>query len=131
MNGAERISAERKRQIDVEGWSPEHDDEHGDRSLLFAAICYAAPVPVFVKHEFVDSTVFKDPWPKTWAWHWDKRHRSGERTRPGGYLPDPSTYSREERIDLLAKAGALIAAEIDRLERAANLGLILSKEPTP
>jgi hypothetical protein len=39
------------------------------------------------------------------------------RTNSGNVPPDPTTYSRKERIDLLIKAGALIAAEIDRLRR--------------
>ena len=43
-----------------------------------------------------------------------------EQTRDnrGNLVPDPATYTDEERIDLLTKAGALIAAEIDRLLRA-------------
>lgn len=28
MSGAERIAVERRRQIEAEGWTPEHDDEH-------------------------------------------------------------------------------------------------------
>lgn len=39
---------------------------------------------------------------------------------PGNSPPCPSTYSDEERVDLLVKAGALIAAEIDRLLRKAR-----------
>jgi len=29
MNGIERIAAERERQVEAEGWTPEHDDEAG------------------------------------------------------------------------------------------------------
>ena len=32
MTGNELIAAERKRQIEVEGWSPEHDDGHISRA---------------------------------------------------------------------------------------------------
>ncbi len=42
MNGAERIAAERKRQIEVEGWTPEHDRQHSSGDLARAASCYAA-----------------------------------------------------------------------------------------
>jgi hypothetical protein len=28
MNGAELIFKERKRQIEIEGWTPKHDDKH-------------------------------------------------------------------------------------------------------
>lgn len=34
------IDAERQRQISVEGWTPEHDDQHDDGSLLQAAVFY-------------------------------------------------------------------------------------------
>ena len=36
------IADERRRQIEREGWTPEHDNEHGDGSLARAAACYAA-----------------------------------------------------------------------------------------
>lgn len=35
------VLEERQRQIDVKGWTPEHDDEHADGSLARAAACYA------------------------------------------------------------------------------------------
>ncbi len=41
LNGKQRISAERQRQIEAEGWTPEHDDEHGSTTLERAAQCYA------------------------------------------------------------------------------------------
>jgi len=43
MNKAlEDIAAERRRQIEDEGWTPEHDDdEHGDGDLARAAASYA------------------------------------------------------------------------------------------
>lgn len=30
MSVIDEIAAERRRQIEVEGWTPEHDDEHPD-----------------------------------------------------------------------------------------------------
>src|SRR5690606_39870520 len=40
--GAARdVLAERRRQIEAEGWTPEHDDEHSTQELAFAAACYA------------------------------------------------------------------------------------------
>jgi hypothetical protein len=58
---------------------------------------------------------FDDPFPDTWDWR-DKRRAYGS-VNPSNVnvLPDPKTYTKDERIDLLVKAGALIAAEIDRL----------------
>lgn len=34
------VLAERARQVSVEGWTPEHDDRHTDRSLAFAGGFY-------------------------------------------------------------------------------------------
>jgi hypothetical protein len=113
LTGAERIYKERTRQINVEGWTPEHDDDHTDQSLALAAICYAAPEKIYVKREWATGVTFEDPWPDSWAAYWDKRatHESDNT------VPEPDSYSDKKRIDLLVKAGALIAAEIDRLQR--------------
>lgn len=34
------VIAERQRQQSVEGWTPEHDDEHGRGEMAMAAVCY-------------------------------------------------------------------------------------------
>ena len=34
------VLAERRRKIEVEGWTPEHDDEHSAHELAEAAACY-------------------------------------------------------------------------------------------
>ena len=113
MSGIERIAAERERQIKVEGWTPEHDDKHSEQELSFAAACYAAPKPIFAwvtrpmrcgcreaicHHTFgmVEQTGMQDPWPFDATWDKRKQH---------------------DRMRQLEIAGALIAAEIDRLER--------------
>ena len=38
------VSAERQRQQSVEGWTPEHDDEHLGYELSSAAVAYATHV---------------------------------------------------------------------------------------
>jgi hypothetical protein len=38
---ARDVLGERHRQVEVEGWTPEHDDEHGDGDLAAAAACYS------------------------------------------------------------------------------------------
>lgn len=43
MNGAELIAAERQRQIEREGWTPSHDDQHIHGELAAVAACYATP----------------------------------------------------------------------------------------
>lgn len=100
MNGIERIAAERKRQVEKEGYSPEHDDEHDTGGLADAAACYAA---------HAGGTLLEvDIWP--WENSSDKRMRNSR-----GMLS--CRESTKQRIRLLEKAGALIAAEIDRLLR--------------
>lgn len=87
--GAAAIAVERARQMSAEGWTPEHDDEHGDGAMAWAAVCYAAPGPVCNARGV-------DPWP--WDASWDKREK----------------HPRTRRLII---AGALISAEIDRLLR--------------
>lgn len=105
--GIALITAERRRQIESEGWTPEHDDGHKDGQLAMAAACYAAPLPVFVRVPLHDGPLYRDPWP--WSARWDKRPRD-ERL-------ELRTPTRDERRRMLAKAGALIAAELDRMAR--------------
>lgn len=95
-DAARDVLAERQRQISVEGWAPEHDDEHVNCSLAVAAACYA-----------LNSTPF---------------YRGGQMTRERG-LWGQTGWSDEwwkpssQRRDLV-KAGALILAEIERRDRA-------------
>jgi hypothetical protein len=129
LTGAELIAAERQRQIKKERWTARHDDEHGDDSLVLAAICYAAPVRVFVQQEHSMGVSFMDPWPDSWSERWDKRGTYGNGFEAGNGVADPSTYTPEQRLDLLVKAGALIAAEIDRQKRAAGVTGTLNDQP--
>jgi len=112
MTGIELIATERMRQVKQEGWTPEHDDEHDDESLALAAICYAAPIPIFRRKGGETYFEFLDPWPDSWDVEWDKRPFDS-------YNGEPREPTPAERIRMLVKAGALIAAEIDRLQRAA------------
>jgi len=101
MSGIERIAAERKRQIEEEGFTAERDDFENDREQLAkAAACYA--LPDFYRFHDVDSGDISPValWEHLWPWEmkWWK--------------PTP-----ENRIRELEKAGVLIAAEIDRLIR--------------
>lgn len=87
--GIELIAQERARQVSQEEWTERHDDAHTEGELAEAACCYANP-----KH----SPGFLARW-----WPWDREF----------WKPAPDNRVRE-----LVKAGALIAAEIDRLNRA-------------
>lgn len=88
VQGIELIAEERKRQIEKEGWTAEHDAEHKNGEMAIAAACYAYPN---YDEDWAVQSQLQWPWEK----HWWKP--SGDRKRD------------------LAKAGALIAAEIDRL----------------
>jgi hypothetical protein len=92
MTGAERIAAERQRQIEIEGWDRLHDSQHTDGSLVYAAIRYAAQS----RPDGANDDLRRMAW-SYWGWHEDW-------WKP---CDDP--------IRNLEKAGALIAAEIDRL----------------
>ena len=93
----EEIARERRRQMEVEGWTEAHDDRHGDNDLARAAACYALCDPETDRVRYSSITDFVWPWVKEW---WK-----------------PTTYRRN-----LIKAGALIVAELERLERAARRG---------
>lgn len=47
LTGVELIAAERQRQINKEGFGPGHDSNHTGKELVYAAIAYAAPIPLF------------------------------------------------------------------------------------
>jgi hypothetical protein len=94
-SGIELISEERVRQIEKEGWTHEHDAEHSEGEIANAAACYAMTKASHEElwHHF-ESDVLSFMWPAGWTWK-----------------PSPN-----DRIHELVKAGALIAAEIDRLQ---------------
>ena len=92
--GIELITAERQRQIDAEGWTPEHDAEHNGGELAMAGACYA--MPEVERWRQLDEVA--GGLPNGWPW------------APDWWKPSP-----DDRVRELVKAGALIAAEIDRL----------------
>jgi len=95
LTGAELIAAERLRQISKEGWSARHDDNHHIKELSIAAASYLSThnSPVYFEGSMICTA--RHDWP--WSMEWWK----------------PS----QDPIRNLVKAGALIAAEIDRLQR--------------
>lgn len=88
------VLEERRRQIDDEGWTVEHDDEHAGGQMARAAACYAISASS-EPNDISAAAIVDSSWP--WAAEWWK---------PTGKRRD------------LVKAGALIVAEIDRLDRA-------------
>lgn len=100
MNGLDLIAEERVRQIEEEGYSQDDDLKYVHDELAWAAVCYAAPGSVRAKHDVeyaagdILGELYADPWP--WESKWDKR-------------------GKHDRKRQLAIAGALIAAELDRI----------------
>lgn len=98
----EDVTAERQRQIDVEDFSHEHDDEHVKGEMAFAAACYAisGAVPEEERgksNELLAMVQFI--WPKTWGLTW---------------------WTPKNRRRDLVKAAALIIAEIERIDRSSQ-----------
>lgn len=95
-SGVKLIAEERKRQMAIEGWTPDHDDKHRKFEMTLAAVSYANAVASPDEEGDENGKVrpcYDWPWAKKW---WK-----------------PS----DDPIRNLTKAGALIAAEIDRLQR--------------
>jgi len=113
MAGTELITKERQRQIKKEGYSAEHDDDryHSHGELAMYACCLATPDLIYIEKRRQGSVWFADPYPEFWDEKFDRRAKDG-----AGIIPN-SDLDLPERIRNLVKAGALIAAEIDRLQR--------------
>jgi hypothetical protein len=91
---ARDVLAERARQISEEGWTPEHDDEHGDDNLIHAAVAYAL-ASICDRTDSRLSAIARKWWP--WSFRWWK--------------------PKDRRRDLV-RATALLIAEIERLDRS-------------
>jgi|ERR1043165_994387 hypothetical protein len=119
MTGTELIAKERERQMLEEGYTYEHDDEHDGGALAIAAACYASPLQIFMCAQVPGTFNFYDPWP--WEGEFDKRPRDSKGNLLDNYyaptIVSGYAQTKEQRIRQLAVAGALIAAEIDRLLR--------------
>ncbi|NUR12330.1 MAG: hypothetical protein HOQ20_10885 [Bradyrhizobium sp.] len=91
------VSYERDRQVHREGWTPEHDDQHTGFELARAAARYA-------QH----------------AGYKDKVRRDIEKRGPTALhaAHEAAWFRPKDRRRDLVRAGALILAEIERLDRA-------------
>lgn len=87
QRGAGQRISERQRQRAVEGWTSEHDDAYQNSELADAAACYA----IYAHNQGLST-------PAHWPWAPDWWKQSGPRRD-------------------LVKAGALILAEIERIDR--------------
>lgn len=93
-DGATAIAEERARQISSEGYTREHDVEHGPKELIDAALAYT----VQAQDRITDAAgqgVGADGPESYWPWNWN------------AFRPD------DDELRSLAKAGALLAAAYD------------------
>jgi hypothetical protein len=90
------VIEERKRQVQVEGWAHSHDDKHHSGELGLAAALYAIPYEcdLIQQDDFIGLHMLLEM-----SFDWNLK-------------PEPDRRRR------LVKAGALILAEIERLDRA-------------
>ena len=94
--GIELIAEERQRQIEVEGFTAIRDTLYANEELAKAAVSYALPKQYKLINRYGQMLPII---PEYWPWH------------HSWWKPSPNDRVRE-----LVKAGALIAAEIDRLQ---------------
>lgn len=101
------IATERLRQIEAEGWTPEHDDTHNTGEMAKAAGCYAR-VAAFQAREQALTGATEEPnapvnmaVPRDWPW-------------------DDKWWKPKNAAQNLKRASALIVAEMARRLRAAD-----------
>lgn len=102
MNKAfQDVMAERRRQIEAEGWTTEHDDQHADGELALAAALYAIPyqMPGLKQDDHIGLDMLLE--------------------LGFDFKVKPEADYRKR----LVKAGALLLAEIERLDRAAGIAV--------
>lgn len=85
------VCDERERQKSVEGWTPDHDDQHDVGALAHAAGCYLL---------FGTDGNFPDNHPPIRYWPWDAEW-----------------WKPKDRKRNLERAGALVLAELERIYR--------------
>lgn len=146
LDGATLISEERIRQLEVEKWSADHDDEHTEGALGRAAWCYieAAWIAGGAQRDFDLRALQLDAMQLVM----DEGGYAGDRAENQAYLDGQRALAEAKRADPvgfhfnheapidwpwadswwkpstdpvrnLVKAGALVAAEIDRYQRIA------------
>lgn len=93
-DGAMAITRERARQVLHEGYTREHDAEHGPNELINAALAYTVQAQDRIT-EADGQGVGADGPEQYWPWDWDLFKTSDDELRS------------------LAKAGALLAAAYD------------------
>jgi len=101
--GIELIAEERQRQVDVEGYSEQHDSQHKVSEFIYAAIAYVESAKVGVNCAEMGNT--------------NEDEIMMRKVGMGIHYPFGWNFKPTTDIRDLVKAGALIAAAIDRLQK--------------
>ena len=106
--GVELIAEERQEQLGKHGKTADHDDQLYNGELTDAAVICATESLVYYSKKHANGITFEvlrmDDWNLPVKYY-------------GNVLLNNNKSSTEERIHQLKVAGALIAAEIDRIQR--------------
>lgn len=102
MSAMDEIRAERRRQVEVEGWTAEHDDAHEPGDLLRAGVLYYNHAAGFYPLNFRE-----DGAPAGWPW-------------------DAKWWKPKDKRRDLVRAGALCLAEKERAERIGPPGVYVA-----
>jgi hypothetical protein len=98
-DGVALIAAERARQVSREGWTSEHDNEHRNGEMAISAVRYALEDAGREYPELPELEDAREALAAAWPWQ-------------------SCDWKPKDPILNLVRAGALIAAEIDRRQRA-------------
>ena len=96
---AHDVLAERQRQVEAEGWTPAHDDEHDSGDLAAAASAYALHAADELEPHSLSHVSYNTYPPEMWPFA-------------------ESWFKPEDPRRALVKAAALLLAEIERFDRA-------------
>lgn len=99
------VLSERQRQIDEEGWTPEHDDQHRRGELVAAALAYGTRATVWLRLQ----TQGKD--------EGEIALMAGRASLPATWPWEPKWWKPHGLRRCLVIAAALIIAQIEALDR--------------
>lgn len=121
------VLAERHRHRNVEGWTAEHDAEHDKGELVAAAISYAGrhnhykPAPEPVRYQAVVDAAVQARRELVTLREWAKMRAAANAHKPPRTWPWEAKWWKPKTVrEDLVRAAALLIAEIDRLDYAAD-----------
>ena len=110
------IATERLRQIEAEGWTPEHDDKHASGDMAKAASCYARIAAYQAREQFLTGAKEEASAPVNIAvpvdWPWDDEW-----------------WKPKNAAQNLKRSAALIVAEMARRLRAVEVKVFPATPP--